>query len=90
MVTQPQSRNDSRRAVQRTTCNFAADINLGGVFLCKAIIKNMTLTGLRLTIPNGAWLPAEFEVSSEVLPDPVKVRTVWTNKEHVGVIIESG
>ncbi|MEX0344574.1 MAG: hypothetical protein AB3N20_06595 [Rhizobiaceae bacterium] len=89
MAAQPQSRSDSRRVVQRTVCSFPADINFGDVFLCKGLIKNMSPIGMRLMIPNSAWLPAEFEVSSDVFPDPVKVRTVWTNKEHVGVTIES-
>ncbi len=88
MVKDPQPRSDSRRRAQRAPCNFVADISFGGVFLSRGIIKNMSLSGLRLLIPNKAWLPSEFEVASEIFDAPRKVRTVWVNKEHVGVTFD--
>lgn len=89
MTAEPQSRSDSRRRAQRSPCNFVADISFGDVFLCRGIIKNISLTGMRLLVLDKAWLPSEFQISSEIFEAPRKVRTVWVNKEHVGVKFES-
>ncbi len=79
------TQSDSRRAMQRSRCAFAATISFAGVNLCSCIIKDISLAGARLLVPGNAWLPGEFEIVSEVFDTPVRARRVWTNKEHVGV-----
>ena len=83
--TQIQPRYDSRRAMQRSRCAFSAMVTFAGVNLCNGIIKDISLSGARLLVPGNAWLPSEFELVSEVFENPVRVRTVWANREHVGV-----
>lgn len=85
MAQQLPTRRDSRRAMQRTDCSFAARISFGGVYLCSGIIKDITINGARLLIAGNSWLPGDFELEAEVFGGPVSVRTVWSNKEHVGV-----
>ncbi len=84
MTRNPQHRSDSRRATQRTSCNFVARISFDSVYLCNGIIKDISVGGVRLLIPRQDWVPSEFEIESEVFEGPVKVRKAWANKEHVG------
>ncbi len=64
-----------------------AAILFNGVKLCDAIIKDISITGMRLFIPEKAWLPHEFEVLTPAIGKPLKLRTSWSDGERIGAII---
>ena len=72
------------RATPRANCNIPADLLFNGVLLCSGIIKDISINGVRLFVPNKKWLPHEFEIKAEVFDRPVNVCTKWTEKEYVG------
>ncbi|MEX0347720.1 MAG: PilZ domain-containing protein [Rhizobiaceae bacterium] len=74
----------SRRGSPRASCNMPATITFNGVELCEAIIKDISTTGIRLFIPNKAWLPHEFEVITPEISRPLKMRTCWSKNEQIG------
>lgn len=76
---------ESRREAVRVGCNVAAKISFNDVELCDAIIKDISTTGLRLFVPNKAWLPSEFEVMTSMIGRPLRVRTSWTDGDMMGV-----
>lgn len=81
----PSGFDAGRRASPRADCSLPATISFQGVRLCDAIIKDISTTGMRLFIPNKAWLPHEFDVSTPELSKPMYVRTTWSDGDRVGV-----
>ena len=72
------------RATPRANCSIPADLLFNGVLLCSGIIKDISVDGVRLFVPNKKWLPHEFEIKADVFDRSIKVRTRWSGKEYVG------
>ena len=73
------------RGNPRASCNIPAELHFQGVSLCSGIIKDISVAGARLFVPDKISLPQEFEITAEVFDHPIKVCTRWSEKEYVGV-----
>lgn len=74
-----------RRISKRIECNIHAAIAINGVEVSNCIIKNISSGGARLLIPNGRWVPKEFEIVGLIPKLPIRTQKVWRRGEAMGV-----
>lgn len=75
---------DKRRA-ERVKSAFSGAISSESGFICHCVIKDVSNTGMRLSVPKGTELPEEFYVKTPAVPDLLEVQQQWQKGDNFGV-----
>ena len=76
------------RKHRRERCSFPAKLFLEDIFICDAVVKNISRDGMLLYTTSSSWMPAVFDVYSKELNGSIGVRQIWAKNDHFGVKFE--
>ncbi len=74
-----------RRRSNREECELRGSILIGGSIVGHCVIRDFSCEGARLVVPNGSWVPREFEIAGLSKKITVRVNRIWTSKGELGV-----
>ncbi len=74
-----------RRRSNREQCELRGSILLGGTSIGICVVKDISIEGAKLVIPNTSWIPFEFGVSCLSDKISVRVQRVWASNGELGV-----
>ena len=77
--------NSDRRAFSRQNCDIAAQILLGSTKIHECILRDVSASGARISVPHGIWQPYEFNLAIEGSDDLLPVRRIWSGYGCIGV-----
>ncbi len=88
-VVEPENR-PTKRKNNRLRCSFRAKLHLKDTFVCDAVIKDISQSGMLLYVPSSSWIPSVFQVHCKQYEGGVSVRRVWYSNNHLGVKFTHG
>ncbi len=74
-----------RRLNERMECNRPAIVRLGNSKLFNCIIKDISRSGARILLPQGAWEPSYFELDYPQYGGIIAVKKIWSADGMLGV-----
>lgn len=77
--------NVDRRAFPRQNCDIAAQVLLGSTIIHECILRDVSASGARISVPHGIWQPYEFNLAIEGTDDLLPVRRIWSGYGCIGV-----
>ena len=77
----------TKRKDERVKSSFSGAILANGSFLCHCVIKDVSSSGMQLSVPKGTDLPEFFDLKTPAIPDMLSVKQAWSRGTSVGVTI---
>lgn len=74
-----------KRDCERVRAAFSGIVMKDGEFVCHCIIRDVSITGMRLEFPDKNKMPDLFEIKTPAMPDVLEVRSVWKKNKEMGV-----
>ena len=75
----------NKRDTDRVETTFSAIIFEDGEFSSHCIIRDVSVTGMKLELPAKTKIPDFFELKTPAIPEKVSLRTVWRKGSQAGV-----
>lgn len=74
-----------RRTNPRRKTNSVANIAINNSHVCRCVIKDISLSGAKLAIPEHSWVPDNFKMQCPDGEYSLDVVKVWSNNGQIGV-----
>ncbi|MEM7069160.1 MAG: PilZ domain-containing protein [Pseudomonadota bacterium] len=74
-----------RRGYPRKKTNRLATISIKNSYVCRCVIKDISLTGAKLAVPEHSWIPDNFKM---ICPDgeySLEAAKIWSKNGFIGV-----
>ena len=74
----------NKRDSERVEAIFSAIIMEEGEFVCHCIIRDVSVTGMKLELTDGTKIPDFFELKTPAMPEVVTMKTAWRQGNNAG------
>lgn len=74
-----------KRDTERVSAVFSAIIMKDGAFHCHCIIRDVSVSGMKLELPEDVHIPDQFELKTPAMEQQVHMRTAWRSGDSAGV-----
>ena len=74
-----------RRKHKRVNIVAEAYIKVRSTFVGKCLIKDLSLTGAKIAIPEFSWVPEQFTLQCPNSEFAFQARKIWSNSGEIGV-----
>ena len=75
----------NKRRADRVDSLFSGAITADGLFYSHCVIKDVSTTGMRITMSDDVELPDVFEIKVATIDNPMRVRVAWRRGCDMGV-----
>ena len=73
-----------KRFTDRVDANFSAVIMEDGEFISHCIIRDVSVTGMKIDMPERKILPERIEMKTPAVPDLLHLKVAWQSGKSVG------
>lgn len=73
-----------KRFTDRVDANFSAVIMEDGEFISHCIIRDVSVTGMKVDLPEKKILPERIEMKTPAVPDLLHLKVAWQSGKSVG------
>ena len=75
----------NKRQADRIDSLFSGAVTAEGLFYSHCVIKDVSTTGMRITMSDDVELPDVFEIKVATVDNPMRVRVAWRRGCDMGV-----